>query len=261
MMKRSIVLAATGAAALSLAAAMSGCSSSDSTTTPTTPATDAGSTADSATTNPNNATLSGTIIDYVDHGGHPGWSTAAAGVTAVTDAKGAFSLSIPKDTTFNLTVSDPSYFSLYYQDAKLSGDYAFPDSIRFVSKSIGASLLTVLGADANKGIVSIELSASDACLAKASDFPSGAKLTVGQSDAKLAYYKSTPDPTLTSAQAGASPAAVAYNLTPDAAFNVTVDYTKCTMKPFPVSDGNLTYTGTFAPKAPNVLSVYTLYFD
>lgn len=248
MIKRSIVLCAA-------TAALFGCSSSSSSTP--TPTTDGGS-------GGNTVKLTGQIVSFAGGTGSAGWNVAAAGVTAQTNSKGAYELAIPKDTAFNISVTDPGngYLGLWDQEAKLSGDFD-RGKLRFVEKSTGDTLIQSLQADPTKGVVTIELDAVEgsAC-ASVTDFPAGAKITVDQSNAKIVYQSGgLPAADKTEVQKAENPAAIAINATPDADLKVTVTYDKCKQKAFPVSVGNITYTGALKPKGNYTLSVYRIFFE
>jgi hypothetical protein len=249
MIKRSIVLFAA-------TAALFGCSSS-STSTPT-PATDGGSTGG------NTAKLTGQIVSFAGGTGSAGWTVTAGGQTATTNNKGAYELNIAKDTAFNLSVTDANkgYLSLWDQEAKISGDFD-RGKLRFVEKGTGDTLIQSLQADPTKGGVTIELAALEgsAC-ASLTDFPQGAKITVDQSGSKVVYQSGNlPAADKTEAQKGENPAAIAINATPDAELKVSVTYDKCKQKAFPVTVGNITYTGSLKPKGDYTLSVYRIFFE
>ncbi len=247
MINRSIIVAGAALALL-------GCSD-DSTTTPATPGKDGGPIAT------NTAKLTGQMIDFSSQTGEAGWEVEAAGVKTTTDAKGAYTLNIPKDTPFNFTVTDPKggHFTLVDQETKISADYD-KGKLRFVNKQVGEILLGALKADKTKGVISVAFTPLAGCTTKQTDFPQGAKLTTNQAGAKIVYYKGTPDPTLTEGQAGQDPAAVVFDATPDATIALTVT-SKCTQKAFPYTDGTITYTGNISPKGSGTLSVYRLFFE
>lgn len=253
MIKRSIILSSM---------ALFACSSSSS-SSGTTPTTDGG-TGDGGGTSGNTAKFSGQIVGFASGTGEAGWNVEAGGVTAQTNAKGAYELALPKDTAFNLSVKDSAggHLSLWDQETKISGDFD-RGKLRFVEKATGDALISALKADATKGVVTIEMVAMDgsAC-ASVADFPAGAKIKVDQASATLIYQSGNlPDGTKTEAQKAESPAATVINVTPDAALNVTVEYTKCKQKAFPVTDGAITYTGALKAKAPNTISVYRVFFE
>lgn len=256
MMIRSVlVLGLVGAGAW-------GCSS-DATTTPGTTAGDGGTSGDSGGSS-GTPKFEGQIIGYSSATGVSGISVEAGSVKATTDTKGGYVLNVAKDSAFNLVVSDPAgkFFTLVDQEMKISGDYDH-GRLRFVDKGVGDILLSTLKADAAKGVVSFAMKdLGGACSAKAADFPQGAKIEVeGQPDAKVVYYKGTPNPTLTEAQGGEDPAAVVFNATPDAPLTIKMTYSKCTQKAFPVSEGAVTYTGKLQPKGNSTLSVYRAFFE
>jgi hypothetical protein len=249
MIKRSFFL-------VGAALALYGCSSDSTTSTPVGPAADGGPTG-----NTNTVKLTGQMVDYSTGTGEAGWEVEAAGVKATTTAKGTYELSIPKDTPFNFTVTDPTgaHFTLVDQEAMISADFD-KGKLRFVPKQVGDILLGALQADKTKGVISVAFDPLDTCTAKASDFPQGAKLTTDQADAKIVYYKGTPDPSLTEAQAGQDPAAVVFNAAPDTSIGFTAT-SKCTQKAFPYTDGAITYTGKISPKGNSTLSVYRIFFE
>jgi hypothetical protein len=270
MMKRKAALSPFVSALCVLAAAATGVygCSSDSNDTPATPTGDGGAGSEGGG-NGNTATFTGQMIGYTSQTGVEGVTVTALDQTATTDSKGSYKLTLAKNTAFNLTVTDPkaAYFTEYEMEMKITGDYDH-GKLRYVDKSIGQILLQSLKADATKAIVSVGLKPSDACTGKAADFPAGAKITVdGQPDAKVIYYKGSPSPDLTEAQANQDPAAIVANATPGTPLKLTVTYDKCTRKEFPVSDkGNgseptITYTGNLSPKADNTLNVYRIFYD
>lgn len=258
MMKRFAFMVVAAAAAAGFVAC-----SDDETKTPATGTGDGGASGtDSGGGGGNTAKFSGQMEGYSSKGPVAEADVTAGSASGKTDSKGVFELNVEKNKEFNLKVSKSDFFTLVDQEMKIAADADLP-KLRFVDKGVGNVLLGALKANAAKGVVSVGLKATSDCETKAGDFPQGAKVTVeGQPDAKVVYYKATPDPSLTEGQKGEDPAAVIFNANPDEPLTIKVEYTKCSQQAWPHTDENgITYTGKIVPKAPETLSVYRVFFN
>lgn len=86
---------------------------------------DAGASADTSPDVPvGNVVEHGTIVDYFTLKPVAGLTVSDNGVSTTTDANGVWSLTAPKSSTLQLTVTGPKYTKLLFPDEVASGDDA-----------------------------------------------------------------------------------------------------------------------------------------
>jgi len=227
---------------------------------------DGGTDAGGDVNNANTFNQTGTIVDYSSKKGLAGMIVSGGGNKAVTDSTGAYTLAVPKNTAYTMTVSsdldaDTQYLTLNEQEWTLSGN-ANRGSTSAVSDLTENLLKGVLQPqpDNTKAVLTIDVIATGACPSA-----TGAMVTVpglpapdasapdGGTGPYLDYFAGGfPSASATSVTDGQLPSAIIWNLPVSASFNtVTVTPpTGCTVVPFPTTDPsdsgpgpNLTYTG------------------
>ncbi len=213
-------------------------------------------------------TQTGTIIDYDNQQGVYDaivTATYAGGtVSATTDGTGAYTLKVPQNTAYTMSVSagadaGKAYIGLNEQEWKLTGD-AVRGKTSFVSASTQGLLEAILTPSPNPSlaVLSVQVIATGACTSA-----TGATISVpglpaadagagdGGSAPVLIYFggsPSLPDTNATSVTDGLLPSAIIYDLPVVAAYSsVTVTPPAgCTVKSFPVADPTIPtimYTG------------------
>ncbi len=248
-------------ASLTLLAAIAGCSNSN-------PGNDAGGSDAGSDVASNNVTQTGTIIDFDNKSGVFDVIVTATysggSATATTDDKGAYTLSVPKNTPYTMSLlagadAGKAYIGLDEQEWSLAGN-ADRGKTSFVGAGTEGLLQTLLAPkpDPALAVLSIEVEALASCTAGAT----GATISVpglpaadaGASDSGtgsgpvLVYFSGgLPSSSATSVQDGQLPSAIVYDMPLNAAFTaVTVTHPSCKQKAFPVpdmTDPNIVYTG------------------
>lgn len=230
-------------------------------------------------------TQTGTIIDYDNQSGVYDaivTATYAGGsASATTDDKGAYTLSVPQNTPYSMSVqagadAGKAYIGLNEQEWKLTGN-ADRGKTSFVSASTQGLLESLLTPkpDQTLAVLSVQVIATGSCTSA-----TGAMISVpglpaadagagdGGSAPVLIYFGGSPalpDPNATSVTDGLLPSAIIYNLPITASYNgVTVTPpTGCSVKSFPVTDpttATIDYTGnvqlTAASSAVSFMRVF-----
>jgi hypothetical protein len=229
---------------------------------------DGGSDAPSGDGGASTYTQTGTVIDYDNQNGVYDvivTATYAGGTaTATTDSTGAYTLKVPQNTAYTMSLSagadaGKAYIGLNEQEWKLTGD-ANRGKTSFVSAGTQGLLESLLSPtpSATLAVLSIQVQATGSCASA-----TGAMISVpglpdpdagagdGGTTPVLIYFggsPSLPDQNATSVTDGLLPSAIVYNLPVTAAYNsVTVTPPAgCTVKPFPVADSTIPtidYTG------------------
>ena len=217
--------------------------------------------------NANTFSQTGTIVDYSSKKGLPGMIVSGGGATVTTDSTGAYTLAVPKNSAYTMTVSsdldaDTQYLTLNEQEWMLSGnaDRGKTSAVSDVTENLLKAVLQPQP-DSALAVLTIQVIATGACASA-----TGATISVpglpspdagapdGGNGPYLDYFNSNsfPDPAATSVTNGILPSAIIWNLPISASFN-TVTVTPpagCTVVAFPTTDPsdsgpgpNLTYTG------------------
>ena len=229
--------------------------------------------------NANTFAQTGSVVDFSAKTPLQGMIITGGGATATTDATGKYTLHVPQNTAYTMTVaSDPngtaSYLTLNEQEWKLGGDVD-RGKTSAVSNNLEGLLKSALtpAPDGALAVLSVQVIATGACTSA-----NGAVISVpglplpdaGASDGgtgttpHIAYFSGGfPSPSATSVtNNGETPSAVIWDIPANASFkDVTVTPpTGCTVTAFPTVDPsdagpgpNLTYTGNVKldPSSPD----------
>lgn len=226
------------------------------------PDTDAGTDAgnnDVQTANTFNQT--GTIIDLTSKVGQVGMEVSGGGSTVTTDSKGAYTLPVPKNTPYSMSVASgpnatASYLTLNEQEWQVSGDVD-RGKTSAVSNSTEGLLKSVLSPapDGSLAVLTVQVIATGACPSATGATVSVPNLVTPDAGGTvyITYFSGGfPSASATSVTDGQLPSVIFWNLANTASFkDVTVTPpTGCTVVAFPTSDPgdagpgpNLTYTG------------------
>ncbi len=193
-------------------------------------------------------------------------ATYAGGTsTATTDDKGNYSLKVPQNTPYTMSLAagadaGKAYIGLEEQEWKLTGD-AVRGKTSFVSAGTQGLLESILTPkpDATLAVLSVQVIATGACTSATGatisvpGLPQGDAGTsdAGASPVTLIYFGGSPalpDTNATSVTDKLLPSAIIYNLQPTASYSaITVTPPAgCTVKAFPVADSTaatIDYTG------------------
>ncbi len=227
--------------------------------------TDTGTGSDSPTNNTFNQT--GTVVDYSTKAGLIDMVVSGGGSTVGTDSKGNYTLPVPKNAAYTMSVTSAedagaAYLKLDEQEWMLSADTS-RGSTSAVSNGTESLLKSILqpAPDPTLAVLTVQIYATGACPTATGATVSVAGLPAadaGASDAgggiHLDYFSGGfPSTTATSVTDGQLPSAIIWNLAPNASFkDVTVTPPAgCTVKAFPTSDPStdsgpgptLVYTG------------------
>ncbi|CAN5770081.1 hypothetical protein BH09MYX1_BH09MYX1_40340 [soil metagenome] len=209
------------------------CSSS----TPSNPTTDGGT--DAAADVPSTSFLqTGRVVDYDTAKGVKNVTvtatTSTGPFTATTDDTGKYSLVVPKNTPYTMSLTADKYLKLNEQEWSLTADANRGDT-KFVSAATQGLLQAFLtGYDDTLAVVSVGFIKLPSCTASL-DGMTVALENPGKS--QVVYFVPghlTPDGT--SVTDGASPAVIFYNVTINAAIKPVVSNTTCKLAAFPQTD-------------------------
>ncbi len=210
-------------------------------------------------------TQKGQIVDFSTKNGLQGVTVATGSSSTTTDTKGNYSLSVPKDTPYTMTVSNDGYLTLNEQEWKLSGDADRGQTLA-VSNGIEAILKNALNPIPTDtlAVLSVNVVATGSCAsavgatlsvpgisqptdAGADDGgDAGGTADAGSSGPHLVYFAGGFPTANTSVTDTSTPSAVIYDLPVGMFSQITVSHPTCTAVAFPVADPNvptLTYTG------------------
>ena len=213
---------------------------------------DAGSDGQTADGPSNGVNQTGQIVDFTSKNGIAGATVSSGSSSATADSTGKYTLSVPKDTAYTMTISADGYLTLHEQEWKLSGDADRGQTLA-VANGIEAILKNALVPipDPTLGVLSVNVEALSSCAAG----PVGATITVpGMADADggggnvhVVYFSGGfPDGSKTAVTDTSTPSAVITNLPLGTFSQITVTHPTCTMSAFPIADPTIptmTYTG------------------
>ena len=239
------------------------CSSSDS-SNPTGP-TDTGTTQDTASSDVADGGAGttfkdhGVVLDYVSRKPLADITVSEGGVTAKTDATGAYSLTVPGGTPLQLTLTGTDYTKTYVAEVILGEDYErrvpIPQLTLF---HVGEGSFD--GFDNTRGIVYVVARATGSCASV-----NGGKITLkAPADAKFSYFTDKlPDSSRTEFKwvDDDTPVAAVYNVPVGQQIDVQIDHPTCKQIVFPAKVGNVTYTGKVTVEAGDVNSVSIFYLQ
>ena len=240
------------------------CSSSSDTPASTT--SDTGASKDTATTNDAadggaGSTFKdhGVVLDYLSRKPLADITVSEGGVTAKTDAAGAFSLDVPTGTPLELMLSGGTYTKTYIAEVILGQDYErkvpIPDLTLF---HVGSNSFD--GFDNTRGIVYVVARATGSCTSV-----DGGKITLkSPTDAKFEYFTDKlPDSARTEFKwvDDDTPVAAVYNVPPGQQIDIQIDHPTCKQIAFPAKVGEVTYTGRVTVEAGDANSVSIFYLQ
>lgn len=226
------------------------------------PAQDAGtgddaSSGDDTGTSTQRVTDKGKVMDFDTKKPLAGVTVSEGDVTTTTDANGEWTLTPLANTKVTLVFKMDKYTTLQYPEVMISGDTQREtvsalkvDTLNFVGNSLA-------NWDSTKGIVFVGLKLLPSCTDQA-----GATITVSAPAGSTTNYvnaSGVPQGSLTSVQDGQDPGVAVYNVEPNASVEISVSHPKCTMVPFPYTDGTLTYTGNVTTTGAQA-DTYARYF-
>jgi hypothetical protein len=200
---------------------------------------------------PGLATQKGSIVDLDTKAGVEGATVDLGGKTAVTGDRGAYSIQVPLDTPFFMTVTGPGHLKLIEQEWKLTGDFD-RQKTSFIPTSTSDTLRSTLpGYDATKATISVGLFITGACATEG-----GATIELDPpGNSKLKYFHGGfPSNDTVSFAGEITPTAVFWNAEPGDNYTIKVTHPTCTVVPYPYTDGNITYTGRVRGEAGDAAS-------
>lgn len=209
---------------------------------------DAGASADTSPDVPvGNVVEHGTIVDYFTLKPVAGLTVSDNGVTTTTDANGVWSLTAPKSSTLQLTVTGPKYTKLLFPDEVASGDDANSSIVVMAdSSSYNLEQNSLTGFDAAKALVQLVLvTIGTSC----TSVVGGTLKVVAPAGVSVTYFDGTtgiPQDALTTFQnvKPNRPVAVMYNIPVGADLTVQVGHPTCKQVPFPATgEHGITLTG------------------
>lgn len=236
-----------------------GCSSG---TTPTTPD---GGAKDAAADVPSNSYVqTGRVVDYDTSKGVKAITvtatTANGPITTTTDDTGKYTLAVPKDTPYTMSLTGTNYLKLNEQEWSLTGDANRGDT-RFVSALTQSTLQSLLtGYDDKLAVVSIGLTKLPSCTASLD----GVTVALEKPDASKVVYFAGGFPTGSAVAEGASPAALFYNVTPNGPIKLVVTGTTCKLAAFPQKDltvPTISYTGNVVAEGGKAASFARFFLE
>jgi len=233
-----------------LAVSGAGCSSSSSSGDPST---DGGSGTDTGPgPTANEAQQTGRIVGARDQVPITGVTVSVGARSATTGGDGTYSLVVPKNTPYTMTVRGEEYYGLDEQEWILDKDTLPRGDTSLLSKDTANLLAAFLPArNLQKGLLVVRIVPMPPC-----DTEAGSTLAIEPAgDAKVTYFSGgIPSKAATSAAAGESFAAAFTDVEVGVNLTVKVDSPSCEPLPFPVAYSDVTYTGNMKAGPGEVLS-------
>jgi hypothetical protein len=217
--------------------------------------------------NTNTFSQTGIIVDYSSKKGLQGIIVSGGGNSTTSDSTGAYTLQVPKNTAYTMTISTDGdaatqYLTLNEQEWTLSGnvDRGKTSAVSDLTENLLKGILQP-APDNTKAVLTVDVIATGACPSATGATVSVPGLPAPDAGADagsgsgpyLDYFAGGfPSATAPSVTDGQLPSAIIWNLPTAAAFStVTVTPpTGCTVVPFPTTDPsdsgpgpNLTYSG------------------
>lgn len=192
----------------------------------------------------------GRIVDFTSKNPIAGATVSSGSASATTGTDGKYSLDVPQDTAYTMTISNDGYLTLHEQEWKLSGDANRGDTSA-VANGIENLLKNALSPlpDGQLGVLSINVYATGSCaspIGAVLDAPGAATADGGGGNVHIVYFANGFPSSGTSVQDTGTPSAIIYNLPVGTFSQVTVTHPTCTPVAFPVADPSIptmTYTG------------------
>ena len=204
---------------------------------------DAGGSIDSAVS-PGSVVEHGAIVDYFSLKPVAGLTVTDNGVTTTTDAKGAWSLTVPAASTLQPIVTGPAYTKLLFPDSTASGaDVDFGTAVMPDSSTYNLEQNALTAFDPAKALVQVVLIATGNC----KSVVGGTAKVVSPAGATLTYFSSTAVPsegeTAFQDVKPNRPVVVIADIDVGADLVVKIDHPTCKQVPFPSTYAGKTYSG------------------
>lgn len=180
----------------------------------------------------------GQLVDFQSAAAIVGGSVSGAGKTATSDASGFFDLAVLPNAPFTATGTAALYTKLIGQELMISGDddFGFLPMIKTGTTSLLRSQFP--GYSPTMGALIVLAVPTGTCASEG-----GTTLSVSPGGTVVYFSGGFPSASATSITAGQAPSAVIYNITPGVALTLSASSPTCSQKPYPVTQGVLTYTG------------------
>lgn len=208
-----------------------------------------------APTQAGNASQKGQIIDLLTQKPIAGATVDFGnGISTQSDDTGNYTLQIKQNTPFSMTVVADNYTKLQEQEWELTGDYD-AKTTSLVTASLNSTVSGGLPQyDSSKVALGIGVYYNDGTNFSQGNCHDNAGATIAidpPTAGKLVYFSKghLPVTSATSVQTGAiNPSALLYNIDPSAPLpTITVTPPSgCTVAPYPLTVGAITYTGKFS---------------
>lgn len=186
---------------------------------------------------------SGRIVRAQSQGQPVEGATVIVGERSVTTgADGTYELVVPKGVAYTMKVTAPEHYALLEQEWILRSDALARGDTQLLPSST-ANLLAAFfpGRDPAKALVAVRVTPLPPC-----DSEEGAVVTIEPRGAADVRYFSggIPSATATSVKKDESISAAFFNVEPNTVVKVGVTAPGCEALPFPVEQGEVTYTGS-----------------
>lgn len=208
---------------------------------------------------PATVTESGQILDYMTHQPIAGATVTAGGHSTFTDSTGTYSMPFESGVPFSTIVSAPGYETDFMQEEALDADLPSGGGMFLVSNATASQVRSTLpGYDETLGSVVVGVSAIGKCASA-----QGATIEIAPAGAaQVRYFEGgVPSATATSVQEGEFPSAVFYDVQPGVPLSLTVKHAECTQAPYPVTYGNVEFTGHVQAESGATVAYATLFLQ
>jgi|GEM_PF-2281548 len=253
LIMRALPFAFALACSCAAAAAVAACSSDDPAGNE--PGADAGADSaggDSGPVGANEAKQTGTIVGALDKQPVPNATVTVGGRTAVSGPNGAYEIVVPRGTPYSMSVAAEEYYKLNEQEWILTKDALPRGETSLLARSTAQLLSAFLPPlDPTKGLLVVKVTPLPPC-----DSEQGSTISIEPKGAsKITYFSGgRPSQSSTSAAKDEPFSAAVSDVDPGLNVKVTVDSPSCEQVPFPVTVGDVTYTGNQKTEPGEVLS-------
>lgn len=200
----------------------------------------------------NEATQKGRIVDAINKFGVTGATVSIAGKTATTDADGAYSIVVPKNTPYTMSITSPEHYKLNEQEWIVKTDTFDRKDTSMLPNDIATLLSSFLPPrDPAKGVLVVRVNPLPPCTSE-----QGSTMTIEpKGTAKVTYFSGgRPNQSATSTTKDEAFSAAISDVDPGVPVTITVTSPLCAQVAFPVDYQDVTYTGVQKAETGNVLS-------